>query len=112
MSASAQQVLTAGFIVTTCVLLAALISLLWLRRSDNRIELITLLALFGFAALCAFVYYFFTLSVLLLIPLLLLTPGTLIATRQEMARAVPLAQPEPQENGQQENGQTVQHPVS
>jgi hypothetical protein len=102
-----QYVLTAGFIVTTCVLLAALISLLWFRRSENRIERITLLALFGCAALSAFVYYFFTLSVLLLIPLLLLTPGTLIATKLELARTVPEAQPEPQENGQ-----TMHHPVS
>jgi hypothetical protein len=112
MSAYGQQVLTAGFIVTTCVLLAALISLLWFRRSGSRIELITLLALFGCAALSAFVYYFFTVSILLLVPLLLLNVGTLIATRLELVRTVPDALPEPQGNDQQENGQTVHHPVS
>jgi hypothetical protein len=107
LGASGQQVLTAGFVVTTCILLAALISLLWLRRSENRIDLIMLLVLFGCAALSAFVYYFFALPVLLIIPLLLLNPGTVIATRLKLAHAVPGVQPEPQENNQ-----TVHHPVS
>lgn len=106
-SAYTQAMLTVGFIVTTCVLLAALISLLWLRRSESRIERITLLVIFGCAALSALVYYFFTLSILLLIPLLLLTPGTLIATRLELVHTVPEERP-----AALENGQTAHHPVS
>jgi hypothetical protein len=106
LSVYGQRVFTIGFIVTTCVLLAALISLLWLRRSGSRVDRIVLLVLFGCAALSAFVYYFFTLSVLLLIPLLLLTPGTLIATRLEPVPAIPEALPR-----EQENGQTVHNPV-
>jgi hypothetical protein len=112
LGASGQHVLTAGFVVTTCILLAALISLLWLRRSENRREFVTLLALFGCAALSAFVYYFLALPVLLLIPLLLLNAGTVIATRMELAQSAPEAPPASEENGQHENNETVHHPVS
>jgi hypothetical protein len=76
-------VFTVERMVTTSVLLAALVSLLWLTRSRNRTDRIVLLALFGIAVLCALVHYFFPVPVLLLVPLLLLTPGTLIAARIE-----------------------------
>jgi hypothetical protein len=106
-----QQVLTAGFVVTTCILLAALISLLWLRRSDNRTDFLTLLALFGCAAISAFVYYFLALPVFLLVPLLLLNPGTVVATEMELAPVLPAEPPPSEENGRHENNESVHHPV-
>jgi len=89
-SATMQQILehnlpvfTAERIVTTSILIAALISLFWLIRSRNRIDRIVLLALFGGAAICALVHYFFASSVLLLVALIFLMLGTLITAKVE-----------------------------
>ncbi len=97
-----QPAFTAERIVALSILLAALISLLWLIRSRSMIERILLLVLFGIAALCALVYYFFALPVLLLIALFLLMPGTLVAARIEYVRThpEPLLTPTVPENGE------------
>jgi len=76
-------VFTAERIVTTSILIAALISLFWLTRSRNRTDRIVLIALFGGAALCALVHYFFNPPPLLLLALILLMLGTLIAAKME-----------------------------
>jgi hypothetical protein len=101
-----QPAFTAEGIVALCILLASLISLLWLMRSGNMLERILLLVLFGIAALCALVYYFVVSPVFLIIALFLLMPGTLIAAREEYVQTLPEPQPTVPENGE-----TTVHPA-
>jgi hypothetical protein len=70
-------------LVSTSILIAALISLLWLTRSRNRIDRFVLAGLLGGAALCALVYFLLTPPPLLLLALFLLMLGTLIAAKME-----------------------------
>ena len=79
-------VFTAERIVTTSILAAALVSLFWLTLSRNRTDRIVLIALFGSAALCALMHYFFTPTLLLLLALILLMLGTLIAAKMELVQ--------------------------
>lgn len=98
-----QPAFTTERIVALCILLASLISLLWLVRSRNRFERFLLLTVFGVAALCACIDYFFALPVLLLISLVLLMAGTLISARIEYVQTHP--EPEPPPPTEQENGE-------
>ena len=74
-------------IAATGILIAALISLLWLFRGRNRTDRIILAVLSGVAILCVCIYYFSTSSFFLLCSLLLLTAETLIATKVERVQA-------------------------
>jgi hypothetical protein len=98
---SIQPTFTAERIVALSILLASLLSLFWLIRSESLIERLLLSALFGIAALCALIYYFLASPLLLLIALLLLMSGTLIATRVEYVKnnPEPLPTPTVQQNG-------------
>lgn len=80
------SVFTAERIVTTSILAAALVSLFWLTLSRNRTDRIVLIALFGSAALCALMHYFFTPTPPLLLALILLMLGTLIAAKMELVQ--------------------------
>ena len=83
LGAYSQTIFTPQNIVADAILIAALISLLWLYRGRNRADHIVLAVLFGAAVLCTLVYYVSALSLPLLIALVLLTAGTLIAGRIE-----------------------------
>jgi hypothetical protein len=106
--ATIQPAFTAESIVALSILIASLISLLWLIRGESLIERILLSVLFGVAALCTLVDYFFVSPLLLLIALLLLMPGTLIATRVEYIQYVPEPLPTPTVP---ENGEATAHPT-
>jgi hypothetical protein len=101
------QAFTAGRIVTTCILTAALISLCWLPRSRNRTERALTGTIFGVAAFFALIDDFFLLPVLLLIALILLVVGTLIVARIEHEQTTTGMQPT-----DHENSETASSPVS
>ena len=83
LGAYGQVVFTPQNVAAGCILIAALISLLWLYRARNTADRIVLATLFGAAALCTLIYYVSALSLPLLVALILLTAGTLIAGRIE-----------------------------
>ncbi|GHO97210.1 hypothetical protein KSF_072580 [Reticulibacter mediterranei] len=88
---SAQSVFTAESVAALCVLLAALISLLWLLRTNSLTERILLTALFVIAALCALLAYLTGSPLLLLIALPIMLAGILIATRSAYMQTHPVA---------------------
>jgi len=98
---------TTGRIVTTCILVAALVSLSWLPRSRNRTDRTLTGTIFGVAAFFALIDDFFLLPVLLFISLILLLVGTLIAARIEHVQTTTRMQPT-----DHENSETASSPVS
>ena len=103
LGAYSQTAFNAENIATIGILIAALLSLLWLFRV--RSGGVMLAILFGAAALCVLVYYFALSPFLLLCSLLLLTAGTLIATRIERI------QERPQEAKIENNHEITVNPV-
>jgi len=80
-----------NLLLTTGLVAAAIISLLWLTRPYTLIDRIILLAVFGVAAICAFLQYFgadkdIPKHIFLLISLIMLLQGVLIATQTERVR--------------------------
>ncbi len=80
-----------NLLVTIGLVAASLISLLWLTRPYTLIDRIILLAIFGVAAICAFLQYSLldfdaSKHIYLLVSLILLIQGVLIATQTERVR--------------------------
>jgi hypothetical protein len=85
-----QTTFRAESVAAAGILIAALISLLWLFRGRNRADRIVLAVLSVGAILCVCIYYFSASSFLLLCSLLLLTAETLITTKIERVQERPL----------------------
>jgi len=88
---SALMQVDVNLISTIGLAAAAIISLLWLTRPYTQIDRIILLAVFGVAAICAFLQYFgadkdIPKHIFLLISLILLIQGVLIAVQTERVR--------------------------
>lgn len=78
--------LTISRVVAVCILLAALLSLLWLLRGKTIPDRFVLGIIFTIAAICAGIPVFAPHQTLLLLALLAMIQGTLIARRIELVR--------------------------
>lgn len=105
LGAYSQTTFRAESVAATGILIAALISLLWLFRGRNRADRIVLPVLSSAAILCVCIYYFSASSFLLLCSLPLLTAETLIATKIERVQA------EPQMLETEDNSEIVVNPA-
>jgi hypothetical protein len=91
LGSGAQSAFTVESVAALCILFAALISLLWLLRTNNITERILLTSLFALAALCALLSSLIGSPLLLLIALPLLLAGTLSAARIAYIQTHPIA---------------------